>query len=509
MKKPILALALFSIFIFQAFAESPKANNCEMDSRNIVDAQQILERIEKGESFTYQNQFIIGDLNIQQLNLSRDANYRCLVESAITFKNCEFQNNVYFNYAIFNKSLNFAETTFSGEVNFGGSELNDISFWKSEFHKAASFDGAEFLNGTDFRHAIFWETASFVNFVNQLPSYYIGAIFYNDAYFGYSKFNNDVSFEDAEFRKSAIFHDAVFEKDAQFQSSKFLEPSDFANCIFKGDVKFINVQFEKPVDFGNATFMGDTSFHMTQFNSPADFSNANFSEESNFQDAMFNKVVKFSNATFNGNISFAGAYFERDARFEMAQFSSNLNLTEATFYELMLPWEAIKGRIGEGKATHLALINNYKNIGWISDRNSCYYQYREMRRNAAQWNKVKLLDSISWAYWGYGVRPYNAVFWIAVIVISFSALYRYLVRSKRAAIKSSSEDASSTDSLSLFQFLRFSALTLASKSPDNIQIEGSWIRQIIWFERVVGGFFFVMFFKFLTDEILSFFKPPT
>ncbi len=513
MKRSARALIVLIILIVQASAQSPSANRGDIGAKVSIDAQEILERIEKGENIIYQNQRIIGDLNIQQFNLSRDANYRCLVDSAIVFVDCEFQGNIYFNYGVFNKSLNFTDTKFSGEMNLQGSQLNgNASFWNSKFHKAASFDDAVFLKGANFRGAEFSETASFESSEYSLSAFFIGAIFKNDVYFGSSLFEGNVYFEDAQFIKSAIFHDAIFNKEAIFQSVKFLETSDFVNAVFHGDAKFINAEFQKPLDFSNATFIKDASFQMARFDAPTDFSYANFSNQVNFNNAMFNKVIKFSNTTFNGNASFSDAYFEREARFDAAQFGSNLNLNKATFYQLMLPWDVIKDRIGKDKATHLALINNYKSLGWILDRNGCYYQYREMRRNAAKtWNS-KIMDTISWAYWGYGVRPFNAIFWIAVIILAFGLLYRELVHRKIGVIKISEGDhatANFDSCISFYEAVRFSALTLASKSPGNIQMDGRSIQFAAKLEKVVGGFFFFIFLKFLTDEFLSYFKPPT
>ncbi len=593
MVRPSMALVAILFLFGTALAEISESDN---NARMAIDAQEIREKIETGEKVNYQNSIIRGDLDIQRLNLSRDTNRRSLVESPIVFTDCEFQGDVNFNSAVFNKSVNFDGTVFLGEVYMARSQLNSrASFVRSNFNMPVTFDDVAFRDEIFFRDAKFNRTASFVRSVYKQNAYFAGAIFENRAYFRDADFENDVLFDDAKFINSANFPNAIFGKNVSFKTAKFFEPSHFTDCIFRGDADFPNAEINNFLDFNNATFIGNVSFYIAQFrntvefvgskfmgnaefqdlklqmpmdfshaifekearfnnshfldtakfvsstfkgnaqfrgarfDAPADFSNANFRKEARFDGAMFNKVVKFSNATFKGNVSFYNAYFERDARFDQAQFSSNLNLTGSTFYQLMLPWETIKDRIGKEKPTYLALIGNYRTLGWIPDRNGCYYQYRELKRIESKgW--AKLLNTVSWAYWGYGIHWYYPFFWLLVIIASFGTIFYEVVRHKWGTIKKkATPEKESTPSsnrqadkeqisiirssetieadLSFLDALRFSAL--AFKRADNFQIEGTLVRIVVWAERVVGVFFFLTFFAFLRDEFISYFKPPT
>jgi hypothetical protein len=174
-------------------------------------------------------------------------------------------------------------------------------------------------------------------------------------------------------------------------------------------------------------------------------------------------------------------------------------------------------------------------MGWIKDRNECYYDYRDDRRASSEWGPSKILDSASWAYWGYGVRPYNAVMSILVIIFSFGLIYRSLVYFNFARVirkngRRDDEEAptqieqdnldskvalAKTDSLqsqsriSFKEALFFSTRTLLLKSPGNIRIEGMYARYAIWIQQVIFGFFVVLFIVFFNEEVQSYFKPPT
>jgi hypothetical protein len=129
------------------------------------------------------------------------------------------------------------------------------------------------------------------------------------------------------------------------------------------------------------------------------------------------------------------------------------------------------------------------------------------------WSNSKVLDYASWIYWGYGVKPYNAVVNIAIIILLFGRLYFGLVRSKHAQVakRQSKNESQSKDhqSISLLEALSFSARVLLLRPPEDVQIEGSYARFVIWAQRAIFGFFVLLFIAFFNEEVQSYFKPPT
>jgi hypothetical protein len=514
--------------------------------------------LESGQDIALKDRSIANDLKLSILNLSKDEDKRMIVNSSLNFENCEIKGDVGFGSAVFKKPVIFKSTKFSGSTNFANSKFdNKCIFIKTEFENTAKFENVSFADIPDFRRAQFRNTASFMGSVFDRGTYFTGAKFLDDVTFQESSSRGVMNFVNAEFDKTAKFSQANFEKGINFQSAKFLYISDFEDAVLGDDINFIKSSFDNDANFHNATFKSDARFdssefqHMAKFSNstfkkdamftgskfegPADLSSITFLGNSNFDGVEFNKVVKFINAHFSGNASFFGAYFDRDGRFEGTSFGSRLNLTDATFSQLALSWELIRGPLIKDKGTNLSLINNYKSIGWIKDRNQCYYDYRNDRRISSAWGPSRALDSASWLYWGYGVRPYDALKSILFIIIAFGIIYYGLVYYKFAKVikksgkveieealaspdqinlesKATLAESNSIDSersLSFADALIFSARTLLLRSPGDIQIEGKYAYYAIWIQKAIFGFFVVLFVVFFNQEVQSFFKPPT
>jgi hypothetical protein len=544
----MIRLALWlMIFIFLAMLSS--AGELESD---------LQKKLERGQDIVYKDLSILDDLKFNDSKLSKDANNRTIVNSSLRFENCEIKGNISLGLAVFKKPVIFRSTRFSGNTNFAKSKFdNDCIFSDSEFKMRAQFDRVNFTNSPDFRRAQFENTANFEGSVFQRAAYFIGTKFLDDAIFRGSSSKGPLYFTNAEFDKSAIFSQANFENGFKFQSAKFLYISEFEdgvaggdtnfmessfgndanfhNVTFQRDARFDSAEFQHVAKFSNSTFGRDAIFTGSKFDGPADFSYTNFLGISRFDGAEFNKIVKFINSHFSKNVSFFNAYFDRDGRFEGASFGSSLNLTDATFSRLALSWEEIRDHLVRNKGTNISLINNYKSMGWIKDRNQCYYDYRNERRISSAWGPSRALDSASWLYWGYGVRPYDALRSIFLIIIIFAIIYYWLVYKKFAtiirksdkarnienpassgkanleskAIAVGSESADSGKSLSLVDALNFSGRTLLFRSPGNIQIEGRYANYAIWIQKAIFGFFVALFIVFFNQELQSYFRPPT
>lgn len=506
MKRAALGLiVLFLLMLHSSLAENP--------------AMCLQEKLERGQDISLKECIISDGLSLRNLNLTRDSDNRFIVNSSIEFTNCEVKGRLGFGLASFKKPVRFIGTKFSESVTFTGSKFyGDCSFHNAEFKNTANFDGANFTRGTDFINARFENVASFKNAAFFRPAFFRKAKFFDDFNFRGTTSSGAIDFQETEFYKSAVFSQAKFNGSSTFQAAKFLDISWFDDAVLNGEAgfekslfasdanfnnasfasraKFLSSRFQDIARFSRSNFKRDANFRRSKFEGPADFSSANFSGTSNFDEMEFFKIAKFNNANFSGNTSFFGSYFEKDAKFEGAVFRSMLNLSGATYSQLALSWDSIRGHLIKDKKANQSLINNYKNMVWIKDRNQCYYDYRNEKRISSDWGFSRIMDSASWIYWGYGVRPYNAIISILALIFLFSLIYRWLASRSKSSI-------SFRDALTL------SARTLLLKSPGDVKIEGKHAHYAIWIQKVIFGFFVALFIVFLNQEIQSYFKPPT
>jgi hypothetical protein len=537
-------IIIYSLYITVAvsLSENPAQKNGIIYSSN-----DIMKLIKGGQNVSCTDATIIGDLKLTGLNLTNNNNSHKMVNSSISIINSEIKGDMDFGNAFFQKSLAFEGSTFSGEhVNFRNSEfVSDIDFSGAKFNCMADFSGAKIKGSMAFvktrwlERAIFdkiicKEDARFRNDVFQSTLSLKDAVMDGSVDFKDCQFNKEVSLSNSAFKDSANFLGAsfsglaelkgtTFSKPAIFSRSRFDEIADFSDAQFATGTTFFYAKFANTAKFANARFLGETDFRKCGFDGFADFSSASFFGDARFEEAQFSKAARFKDSSFSQNASFHEAYFDRDAYFEGARFASKLNLTNATFGRLLLPWGTISGNIVYDKATQLSLINNYKNLGWTQDYKNSYYEYREKKRISEPFGIPKLLDTISWVYWGYGTKPYNPLAYIFAFALIFACIYYGLVHFKHAKVVRKSGQhgcekcpwtneeglEESKCELSFKEALIFSSrILLLMEKPDDFEIEYAHIGKIVWIERAVFGFLVVPYIDSLLSELQSYFKPP-
>ena len=91
-------------------------------------------------------------------------------------------------------------------------------------------------------------------------------------------------------------------------------------------------------------------------------------------------------------MSYESAVFDSELNLKSAQIStllldgarfgknSKINLKDADFKRLKAPWNEIKDRVVYDPGVYLALIDNYRVLGWPSDEDDCYYKYRRLNQ---------------------------------------------------------------------------------------------------------------------------------
>ena len=139
------------------------------DQRPVIQAREILDKIERGEDVEYDGVIVEGDLDLSGLELPtvhvertetknefRFTKEQKVISSQITIANSEIQGNVNFANAHFEKSADFSRAEFGEKAYFRGAEFGGgADFWKAEFGGDANFREAEFGGNANFNGATF------------------------------------------------------------------------------------------------------------------------------------------------------------------------------------------------------------------------------------------------------------------------------------------------------------------------------------------------------------------
>ena len=211
----------------------------------VVQAEEILKKIELGQPVEYDNVIVEGDLDLRGLNLTMVAakqsnlekflglpNFGILVISPISISNSLIKGSFSLNKTVFQDVTYFFGTKFEGPAFFMGSMFNHkANFMFAEFNQSANFLGAQFEQDVYFWSAKFNQSARFWN----------------------AQFNQTVSFLSAQFNQTADFQSVHFEQEAYFDYTNFL------------DVFFDYSQFSKDVFFNNAQITGTLSLFSTKY----------------------------------------------------------------------------------------------------------------------------------------------------------------------------------------------------------------------------------------------------
>ena len=384
----------------------------------VIDAGEILAKVQKGQPVEYDHVIVKGDLDLSRERLQNS------ISSPITIIDSIFEGRVSFNGSTldkpvdvagsnFTKNTYFQQTTFSDDAEFERTAFSRYAgFWRTTFSTNADFEFATFSGWTDFQETTFSGYASFQGTV----------------------FGGYANFQETDFCSSANFQGTAFSYYASFLWATFSNETDFEFATFSSNADFEEAAFNSNVNFGWATFSGYADFGGAAFSGYSNFWKAAFSSNSSFEDAELNGNIEFSNTRFENETSFYRILFKRPAYFENCSIKS-LNLTKAEYSRLHLRWGDIKS-LHFDEAAYLALIKNYNTLGWYGDANRCYYDYRNAVRRSWQdasspgfAAKVsspldRLVDFGEWLLYGYGVRPSFPVAWCIGIILAFGLFFR-------------------------------------------------------------------------------------
>jgi hypothetical protein len=179
-------------------------------------ANEIFDKIQKGEPVAYDRVRIIGDLDLSKLNLPTETidlteikkpwnvllrdQKRNIISSPIKITNSEFKGAAIFALCSFKAKVDLMGTNFKKHANFIGTKFNDVvNFTATEFGGEALYFVATFNKNALFDSATFG----------------------NDAGFNGAKFKNDTSFIGARFKEDALFESVDFERELHLEKTRY------------------------------------------------------------------------------------------------------------------------------------------------------------------------------------------------------------------------------------------------------------------------------------------------
>lgn len=459
-------------------------------------SQEIMAKISSGTPVYYDDAVIFGDLDLAGLPGAH-------VPVSFVFTNCTFAN-ASFAAVTFDQDAIFWGTTFEnarfdhasflGSADFANATFGNVSFSSAAFARPAMFDGSLFLENISFEDAVFSEDASFnhARFLETANFNY--SDFDSYSYFAYAQFSGDALFSDIDFSGPADFSNASFANQAVFFSSRMKAPC-FSGCIFTGPARFGLTGFSGLTSFGDAVFEDEANFVLARFSDAAYFSGADFRSLALFGLTKFEDIVSFDGAKFSNDLNFKAASIST-LLFERAKLEANsrIILNDTDFARFKAHWNAIEEYVVWLPGAYLALVENYRRLGWSVDEDDCYYRYRWLDQSDKSWGWSKIIDMLSWLSCGYGVRPSFAVFWSLLTILVFGLIF-WMGDGIRRSAKPLSEpamDGCFPERATLRNALFFSTMIFLSQGPIDFLPVGRH-RYYVILEGILGWLLLALF----------------
>jgi hypothetical protein len=230
-------------------------------------------------------------------------------------------------------------------------------------------------------------------------------------------------FSDVKFLGALDFSSANFSGRTNFFETQF-NAASFSNSVFSGPVKFGLTRFLGLSSFGEAIFLGEASFILARFDDAADFTNAHFNDKALFGLVKFEDITSFQSVTFDNELNLKSAQIST-MLLDKVNFKedSKIILNDADFKRFKAPWNDIKAYLVYDPGVYLALINNYRGLGWHNDEDDCYYRYRRLNQAEKGLEMSKAIDVVAWLSCGYGVRPSYTVVWAILTILVFGFVF--------------------------------------------------------------------------------------
>jgi len=164
----------------------------------------------------------------------------------------------------------------------------------------------------------------------------------------------------------------------------------------------------------------------------------------------------------------------------------------------------------------MSLMKNFKDLGYFEDYDSCYFQYRKEHRGQP-WPLVgglnepveKCIDFFLELFYGYGTRPFNAVYFSMAIIVVFGIFWRTIGVGELDDV--TEEDNNGWEKPDgIFDVLSFSTTIFLSGTklfidpPTIPKIKGrsSIVKKAFIVERILGALFSILFFLAISGTVI-------
>ena len=226
-------------------------------AQTTINANDIIAKINRKESVSYQNTTIDGDLDLTNLANRKEIrdegnwgskNYLSVVEVPLSFKNCTFKGKV----------LAYRSESENGKI-FN----NNSIVYNADFTEAVTFEGCQFNGDAAFKYSKFGQRAIFTKNTFGDIALFKYTKFRNAADFGSSTFRNYADFKYTNFAEASTFQKVTFDQTADFKYTKFDEGTDFRQARFSGNADFKYTHLPRGSNFDDTRFYGSTDFKYT------------------------------------------------------------------------------------------------------------------------------------------------------------------------------------------------------------------------------------------------------
>jgi hypothetical protein len=521
---PILAILLFIIGLSTGVPEG-----------RVVPASDVLAKIKAGQPADFDDYTIVGDLDLSTLKTKGLVHFNhTLFRNSVECRSTTFSDVAYFHNSNFNKTANFMNSKFNGTAHFEDSNFNGTAdFRNSTFNGPAYFQSSRFVERASFFQSFFRDPANFLystfngsvdirrSTFNRLACFE-GSRFNGSIDFWGSTFNDFATFANSTFINKANFGGSIF-SDVYFSGSSFNNTTSFLSSTFNHPANFEDSKFNGYADFRNSIFNGKVDFWSSRFNGYADFFNSTFNDEAfffdskisaiDFSDSQFNKIAAFDGAQFNGTANFYNSQFKDDALFEDTKFRDVLYLERTKYNKLYIRWDNIKS-LSYDESAYQQLIENFRKLGYSSDVDNSYYQFRKdqfLHRRLTDDLLVYFSDLIAWRSYGFSKKPFFPLAWSAFFIVLFGGIWMAMGSKKsRSKIDEYSQiqkwPGSTLEALFFSATLFLSGTKLFVDPPDIPELQGvsrSIVNKVFITERLLGALFSILFFLAITGMIIK------
>jgi hypothetical protein len=350
--------------------------------------------------------------------------------------------------------------------------IDDISFYNVQFKREVGFRYSRFSRRAEFIDAKFFDGAYFLKTQFLEEADFGGSQFSDEAYFGHAQFFGEVSFGSVKFMYTAGFKNAKFYDGAIFSNTKLLKIVDFSSCKFNAFSNFTRIIFptrrkiwllsvdksaKKMLNSGKipAILHQDLEFKEIISNGVPQITTTENGDE--WLIAIDDDEISICNRNeFKGSPGILKK--ESEILFDDVTGFSNMQM-EWTYDskrfgkvrdENDLEHRGLKNKFKFNETFYIALVKNYRDMGWFKEADDCYYTYRVEKRehqlkelnnqsekgknNPASFNQL-FNESKLYGEWllldltfGYGVKPKKIFMTFVVFWAFFIPIYTILLR---------------------------------------------------------------------------------